>query len=199
MTGGIDSLGGDLDLFDRRYRIEEAAVRFDGSLDPTLQVRITHDFPDVTTITLVGGRLSKPELVLSSDPGTYSQSELLGFLLGGEPGGDPNAGGARDKLTGAGESFIAGKISGYVRKALPFDIDVIRYEVASVSSSAAITVGSWLTHSLFFAFRQHLDARPDENTGEGTLEYFLTKRIEIEGTAGDRGYDGVDVLWRKRF
>ncbi|MEO8701347.1 MAG: hypothetical protein ABI867_14965 [Kofleriaceae bacterium] len=49
---------------------------------------------------------------------------------------------------------------------------MLRYEAASVGSSASITVGTWLTHTVFFAFRQHLDARPDES---------------------------VDILWRKRF
>src|SRR5262249_19576109 len=125
--------------------------------------------------------------------------QLLGFLLGGEPGGDPRSGSARDKAASAGASLIANQIGGYVKKALPFDIDVIRYEAASVTSSAAITVGTWVTHTLFFAFRQRLDARPDENSNEGTIEYWLTRGLAIEGTVGDRGYDGLDVLWRKRF
>nr|HEX4317217.1 translocation/assembly module TamB domain-containing protein [Kofleriaceae bacterium] len=199
MTGGIEAMGGNVDLFDRRYRVERAAVRFDGTIDPQLDVLISYDFPDVTTDTQVRGRLSKPQLELSSNPGLYSKSQLLGFLLGGEPGGDPNSGGARDKAEQAGESFVANQIGSYVKSALPIDIDVIKYEAASVSSSAAITVGSWITHTLFFSFRQHLDARPDENSDEGTLEWWLTHRLEVEATAGDRNFDGVDMLWRRRF
>ncbi len=199
MLGEISAQSGDVDLFDRRYHVEQASVTFDGTIDPLLSIRLTHDFNAVTTITIVRGRLSAPELTMASDPGSYSQAELLGFLLGGEPGGDPSSGGARDKLTGAGASLIANKIGGYVKKALPFDIDVIRYETASINSGSAITVGTWLTHTLFFAYRQHLDGRPDENTGEGTVEYWLTRRLELEGTAGDRGYDAVDLLWRRRF
>ncbi|HEX2690537.1 MAG TPA: translocation/assembly module TamB domain-containing protein, partial [Kofleriaceae bacterium] len=118
VVGSIAAQGGDVDLFSRRYRVERAAVNFDGTIDPLLDVRITHDFPDVTTITEVGGRLSAPQLRLSSDPGIYSQSQLLGFLLGGEPGGDPTSGSARDKAVEAGASFIAGQIGGYIKKAL---------------------------------------------------------------------------------
>jgi translocation and assembly module TamB len=199
MKGSIEAQSGDVDLFDRRYRLDRAAASFDGTIDPKLYVRITHDFPDVTTVTVVRGRASAPELALSSDPGNYTQSQLLGFLLGGEPSGDPNSGSARDKAESAGASFIANQIGGYMKQALPFDIDVIRYEAASSTSSAAVTVGTWITHTLFFAFRQHLDARPTENSGEGTLEYWMTRRLEIEATAGDRNYDGLDVLWRKRF
>jgi translocation and assembly module TamB len=199
VTGSIEATSGDLDLFDRRYRIEQASVNFDGTIDPNLEVRIVHDFPDVTTVTEVRGRLSKPDLVLSADPGMYSQSELLGFLLGGEPNGDPQSGSARDKATQVGSSIVANQIGGYVKKALPFDIDVIRYEAASSTSSAAITVGSWITHTLFFSLSQHMSPMPYENSGEGTLEYWFTRRLELELTAGDRNVDGADLLWRKRY
>ena len=197
--GGIDADRGDLDLFGRRYYVERAGVRFDGSLDPLLDVRISHDFSEVTTVTQVRGRVSKPELSLSSDPGSYSQSELLGFLLGGDPAGDaPGAAGA-DRVADAGASLVANKIGGFVRDALPIDIDVLRYEAATAATSAAVTVGTWITHSLFLAYRQHLESRVDENTGEGEIEYWISRRVMVQGTAGDRGYNGLDLLWRKRY
>jgi len=199
MFGGIEADRGDLDLFGHRYYVERAGVHFDGSLDPLLDVRITHDFADVTTVTEVRGRASKPALILASDPGTYSQGELLGFLLGGEPGGEEPKGSATGRVADAGASLVANKIGGYVKKALPVNVDVLRYEASSAGSSAAVTVGTWLTHTLFLAYRQHLDARPDENTGEGEIEYWLSRRVVVEGTAGDRGYNGVDLLWRMRY
>jgi translocation and assembly module TamB len=198
MTGGIDADRGDLDLFGRRYGLERAGVHFDGSLDPLLDIRITHDFPDVTTATEVHGRLSNPELEMSSDPGTYSQGQLLGFLLGGDPNGDPHSGTASEAATNAGTSFVAGKIGGYVRNALPVNIDVLRYEAATATSGSAVVVGSWLTHALFLAYRQHLEDRPDENTGEGQVEYWLSRRVVVEGTVGNRA-DGLDLLWRLRY
>jgi translocation and assembly module TamB len=199
IVGGIEADSGDLDLFGHRYYIERAGVHFDGPVDPLLDIRITHDFPDVTTITEVRGRASKPELIMTSDPGSYSQGQLLGFLLGGDPGGDPQNSSATDKVAGAGASFVANKLGGYVKSALPIDIDVLRYEAASATSSAAVTVGTWVNHVLFLAYRQHLSARPDENASEGELEYWITRRIVLEGSTGDRGVTGVDLLWRKRY
>jgi autotransporter translocation and assembly factor TamB len=199
VVGKITTDRGDLDLFGRRYQLETAEVRFDGTTDPLLDVRITHDFPGITTVTQIRGRLSKPELMMSSNPGIYSQGQLLGFLLGGEPSGDPQGGSARDQVTGAGASIIANKIGGYVRNALPIDIDVLRYEAASAGSSAAITVGTWLSRSLFVSYRRHLEARPDENAGEGEAEYWLSRRVMLEAVVGDRGYNGIDLLWRKRY
>jgi TamB, inner membrane protein subunit of TAM complex len=199
IVGKIEADRGDLDLFGRRYQLDRAVVRFDGSTDPLLDVIILHDFPEVTTRTQVRGRLSTPELVMSSDPGTFSQGQLLGFLLGGEPEGSPADGNPRDKAVGAGASIIANKIGGYVKDALPLDIDVLRYEAATSSSGAAITVGTWISRSLFVAYRRRIEARPDENAGEGEVEYYLTRRIVLEGIVGDRGYNGVDLLWRRRY
>lgn len=201
MYGGIEADRGDLDLFSRRYQIDHAAVRFDGPLDPLLDIRITYDFPDVTTSTEVHGRLSDPQLMMTSDPGTYSQGQLLGFLLGGEPGGDPQSGPLQSQASAAGQSLVANQLGGYVKKALPINLDVLRYEAATATSSAAVTVGTWLTPSLFLAYRQHLEsstARPDENFEEGQLEYWLTRRIILQGTAGGVS-QSVDLLWRKRY
>ncbi len=199
ITGTIEAYRGDLDLFGRRYQVERAALVFDGTIDPLLDLRIIHDFPDVTTVTAVRGRVSKPELVMSSDPPIYSQSQLLGFLLGGEPNGDPQQGGAREVATNAGASFIANKLGGYVKKALPVDIDVVRYEAATASESAAVTVGTWVTRSLFVAYRRRLESRPDENANEAEAEYWLSRRVMLEGTTGDHGVSGLDLLWRKRY
>ncbi len=200
VIGFLSLTRGVLDLFNRRYQVDKARLQFDGSTDPELDVRITHDFPEVTTITEVHGRMSKPELVLSSTPAQYSQAELLGFLLGGEPGGDPeNAPSATERVASAGASFIGNKVGGYVKKALPVDIDVLRYESASSTSSAAVTVGTWLTDTLFLAYRRHLEARPDENAGEGEIEYWLQRRLVLEAVIGDRGVNGADLLWRRRW
>jgi hypothetical protein len=79
------------------------------------------------------------------------------------------------------------------------NIDVLRYETATSSSSAAVTVGKWITHELFLAWTQRLEPRPDENTGQAEIEYWLQRRLAITGTIGDRGYNGADLLWRRRW
>jgi len=199
IVGSISADRGDIDLFGRRYILERGSVYYDGSSDPLLDVKLTHDFADVTTITTIRGRLSKPELRMTANPGTYTQGQLLGFLLGGEPTGDPRDVAARDRATAAGESIIANELGTYLRGNLPIGIDVLRYESGTTVSSAAVTAGSWLTHALFIAYRRHLAARPDENADEGQVEYWLGRRLSVEGTVGDHGYDGIDLLWRKRY
>jgi len=195
-TIAVDS--GDVDLFSHRYQVDHANVTFDGGTDPILDVRLTHDYPDVTTLTDVHGRVSKPDLTLSADPGTYTQGQLLGFLLGGDPGGDP-ANATGQAAAGAGSSLLSSKVGAVVNKRLPVKINVIRYEPATATTSAAVTVGSWATHDLFIAARQHIEARTDENASEGLIQYYLLRRVLLDLTVGDRSYDGIDLIWRKSW
>ncbi len=200
MVGNLGLTRGVLDLFGRRYDIDKALLHYDGSLDPMLEIRITHDFPEVTTITEVRGRLSNPKLIMTSDPAQYSQGELLGFLLGGEPGGDPTkAPSATERAVGAGASLVSSRISGYVRRALPLNIDVLRYETETSTNSASVTIGKWITDTLFLAYRRRLEPRPDENASEGEAEWWIRRRLVIEGVLGDRGVNGADLLWRRRW
>jgi autotransporter translocation and assembly factor TamB len=200
LVGELALQRGVLDLFRRRYTIDHAALRFDGTTDPLVDVRIAYDFPDVTTITEVSGRLSDPDLMLSSSPATYSQTELLGFLLGGEPRGPPEiAPSATERVVGAGTSFLAGRLADFVTRALPVDIDVLRYEAATATTGAAVTVGTWITDTLFLAYRRNLEARPDENAGQAEVQYWIRRRLVVEGVVGDRGVSGVDLLWRRRW
>ncbi|HEY1551679.1 MAG TPA: translocation/assembly module TamB domain-containing protein, partial [Kofleriaceae bacterium] len=156
VKGKLETQGGDVELFDRRYRIEQAEVQFDGSTDPLLAVEISYDFPDVTLDARINGRASKPKLQLSSNPGSYTQSQLLGFLLGGEPGGDTQSSSVADTATSAGESFIGAQLGNYVKKAIPgIKVDVLKYNAASATSSEAIEAGTWITHTLFFQFTEH--------------------------------------------
>ena len=198
IDGGLSATRGDLDLFDRRFRVDRASVRFDGSTDPQLDIRLVHDYPQLTLFADVRGRLSTPELHLTSEPGTYSEGQLLSFLLGGAPGAEPGSE-IRDAATGVASTLLSQKIGGYVEKFLPINLDVMRFEAATANSSAAFTLGKWLTRKLFVAYRRRLESRPDENAGEAELEYWLGRNVLFEGSVGDRGISGADLLWLRRW
>lgn len=198
VDGEIETTTGSVALFDRRYRIDHAAVRFDGSVDPTLDVQLVHEFPQVTMFVTVRGRLSQPDLELSSRPATYTEGQLLSFLLGGSPGMNPGSE-VRDAATGVASALLSKKVGGYVGDYLPVEVDVLRFEAATASTGAAFTVGKWLSRRLFVAYRRRLDARTDENAGEGEVEYWLRPDILVEATVGDRGHHDADLLWLKRW
>ncbi len=199
VDGHIEVASGTIDLFDRRYRIDRANVRFDGSVDPVLDIRLVHDFPELTLYATVRGRLSKPELQLSSQPGTYSEGQLLSFLLGGAPGAEPGRE-TRDAAASVASSLLSQKVGSYLDDYLPVDLDVLRYEAATSSDSAAVTIGKWVTRKLFVAYRRRLESpRPDQNAGEAELQYWLGRNLLLQGSVGDRGVHGIDLLWLRRW
>jgi hypothetical protein len=198
VEGQVSAVGGDVEVFDRRYRIDRANVRLDGGIDPALDIRIVHTFPDMTLWATVTGRLTKPELTLRSDPPTYTEGQLLTFLLGGSPGAAPGNE-TRDAATAVASSLVSQRIKGYIGHYLPVKLDVMQFEAATASESAAFTIGKWLTAKLFVAYRRRTEAQPDQNAGEAQLEYWLRQDTFLQGVAGDRGVHGLDLMWMKRW
>ncbi|MGE0549751.1 MAG: translocation/assembly module TamB domain-containing protein [Kofleriaceae bacterium] len=200
--GTIDVVRGEVTLFDRRYRVDRAAVRFDGGIDPLLDIALVHDFPQLTLWLAVTGRLSEPDLGLWSEPGGHSEPELLAIVLGGAPGAAPGAGDRRTidgVAEGAATAVVTQLIGEYIGRLLPIRLDVLRYEAATAARSGALTIGRRLTDRLYVSWRSRIDARPDENTGEALLEIWLLPRLLLEGVAGNQGVHGLDLLWARRW
>jgi hypothetical protein len=163
---------------------------------------MTHQFPDLTLDVQLSGRASRPERPqLTSDPGGSTYDQLFGFLLGGDPAGDPGSQ-TRDAVAGAGTRLVSGKLGRQISKVLPVQVDALSCEpapAATTATSGSCTVGKWLSQRLFLAYRQRLQPRTDENTGDVQLQLRIGDRLLLEGTGGDRGYYGADLLWRHRW
>jgi hypothetical protein len=198
VDGEIRAQEGTVVLFDNRYRIVRGDVRFDGTIDPVLDIELTHDFPEATLIVSLRGRASQPDLELSSRPATYTEGQLLTLMVGGNPGREPG-GSVRDAAAGVAASVLTKQIVGRIDEYLPVEVDVLRFEAATAESGAAFTIGKWVSRRMFVAYRQRLEARTHENTGEAELEYWLTREVLLDATAGDRGHHDVDLLWINRW
>lgn len=192
---------GSADVFGHRYRVELGQLVFDGNTDGLLDLKLAHDFTDVTTYVRFAGRLSElpgKEPELTSDPGLYTRGQLLGFFLGGEPGGDPTKQ-TREAAAGFGAALASGQIGKRLKKYLPISLDVLRCDPGAGTSGASCTFGTWLTHEVFLAYKQKLEARYDENTGDASVEWHFKPSWVLEVSGGDRNYYGGDVLWRRRW
>jgi translocation and assembly module TamB len=190
-----------VEFLGRRYQLDGSKVndlRFDGTTDPRLAIYMTHAFPELTLHVDVRGRASHPDLQFSSEPGTYSQGQLLGFLVGGEPGGDPDRQ-AGEAFKGALARWFSSRLGRQVNKVLPIKVDALSCEPSTTATSASCTVGKWLSQRLFLAYRQHLEPLLDENANDVHVRYRLGRKVLIEGTGGDRGHHGADLLWRHRW
>ncbi len=198
VDGVIAVKEGSLVLFDRRYRVERAELTLAGGANPVVDIQLVHDFPQMTLFVSITGRVKDPDLRLSSRPSSYSEGQLLGFLLGASPGeeGPPQVG---EAATGLASSMVSKKIGGYIEGYLPVQLDVLRFRAATASEAASFTVGKWLTRKLFLAYERRIEARPDQNAGEAEIEYWLRPDLLLDAQIGDRGHHELDLLWLDRW
>jgi hypothetical protein len=204
VSGAIVVDSADVDLLGRRYTVEPSTVVFDGTLDPVLDLHMSHAFPELTLKVDVSGHASQPKLQLSSDVSGYSNDALFAFLAGGEPTSDPNSpvrDPARAAVAGSVTRFATGMLGRQINKFLPVDVDTLSCEpdTSSTSSTAGVcTVGKQLSDRLFLAYRRRLQPRPDESADDVQIQYRLGGRALFEAT-GDRDHIGADLLWRQRW
>ena len=205
VRGKVDIESADIEILGRRYVVEPSDLQFDGPLDPRLGIHMSYRFPEMTLSAAVLGTASRPDLQLSSDAPGYSSDALLAFFLGAEPSTEASSQSrdqTRDAVAIAGARLISGKLGRQLNKVLPVKVDALSCEpapAATTATSGSCTVGKWLSRRLFVAYRQHLQPRTDENTGDVQLQFRMGDRLLLEGTGGDRGYYGADLLWRHRW
>jgi translocation and assembly module TamB len=199
LEGTVETRGGWIELFGRRYELRRGNLGFGGSTDPGLDIALTHDFSAMTLTIAVTGTGSDPQLALRADPARYDDSELLSFVLGASPDDDRSQEQtAAGRATGAASSFLASKMQAVVRNVIP--IDVLKVDVADDQAAAEkLTVGKWLTERIFLAYRRRFEAQELENSNEAVIEYRFRRLWLLELTYGDEGTGGADVLWLKRF
>tara|TARA_R110002096_G_scaffold44524_10_gene119923 strand:+ start:20145 stop:24614 length:4470 start_codon:yes stop_codon:yes gene_type:complete len=199
LEGTIATRGGWIELFGRRYDLRRGDVAFGGSVDPSLDIALSHDFSASTLTVAVTGTGSAPELSLRSNPPRYDDAELLSFVLGASPDDDSSKEqSTAGRATGVASSYLAGQLQSVVRDVIP--IDVLKIDISDDDAAAEkLTVGKWLTDKIFLAYRRRFEAQDLENANEAVMEYRFRKRWLLELSYGDQGTGGADVLWIRRF
>ncbi len=208
MDGEILIDRGETEILGRKYEIELGQVGFDGTIDPLFDLKLSHEFESegVTTFVRFAGRLSEIDTLepeFTSDPGTYSQSQLFGFFLGGTPGADTGREG-QDALSAAGQTAVS-SIFGALLRAQAADrgvkFDVLRCDPETSTTGRSCMLGKYFGRrdQLFLGGVLRLAPRLDENQSELRLEYKFRNNIRFELSGGDRAIFGGDFLRRKRF
>ena len=193
------------DIFGRSYELEQnELVSFDGTIDPTIDLQLTHRFPELTLRVSVQGRLSDadfPTARFTADQGNYSEAELFGFFLGGDPAGTA-ATGAKDAAYGAGASLLSRLVAKRLKAVLPenrlLQFDVLGCEPGAGGGSCTIGY-RFKDGRIYLGLKHRLAPLPNENGEEVTGQYYLSKEWYLELSGGSATIIGSDLLWRRRW
>ncbi len=202
IQGTVEVVRGRLILFDRRYEIRRARTSFRGAMppDPRFEVRLDHDFGNVLVTIHVQGTASRPKLFFTSEPPTYDQAQLLALVLGRDlEQPKPESFAIESQAFNAASGVLLSGLRRTLKKALPIDTLKLETDQGTEGRTAAVTVGKWITDNVFIAYRHRRGTDEDENVNEASFEYRLGRDWVIEGSYGDSGKGGVDILWVKRF
>ena len=148
------------------FTVSQGTVTFFGTpdLDAALNIRATHVVhttattassgaapSDVTVTATIGGTLLVPKLTLSGDQPNMSQTQIISYLLFGQPsapiGGDPGTVASRSALvTSAVASIVSGQVEQSVVSDLGIPIDYFEFHPetgAGASLTGAQLAAGW--------------------------------------------------------
>jgi translocation and assembly module TamB len=208
ITGQVHTQGGWLELLGRRYNIEKARVGFGGEADPNpeLDVRLTRELSQTTLVIEVHGTAKKPQLVLTSDPPIYDQSEVIAAILSGDPATQRVDDRSLDqKVTGAVSGLLVGKIKDQIAPNLP--IDVIKVDTGTEGATGLgdtrVEVGKYITDSVYVSYVHQFGSTfvgtQRFNANEAELEWRFKKHYELETAFGDAAVGRVNLYWTIRY
>jgi len=214
--GQIDAKRGTLALFGNRYKLAKTRIQWNGSPNPnpTLDMRLTHRFPDAVVVVRIRGTATKPDVSFSSYPATYSRAEILSLIVTGEAADTGDASG--NATANAVSSIATGFIRNFTGRFPVLPIDVVRFQqvsqgqmqetrethMPSLTPTGQVTqieVGKRITNRILISYVHVFGANQDENANEAHVQFRLSPHWVLQSEYGDAGVGGLDVLWRRRY
>ena len=206
LGGGIHVRRGRITLPGQRFDVRRGDVTFDGSLDPTLDVRIERQFPDALVVVEIRGTAKKPSLRLTSDPPVYDDAQIVSLVLTGQRSKraitvakgrcrgrrhDGRAGAPRQRHRAPGR---------HRRAPRPERVDQLNAEGPSTGATdTRVEVGKFIGDRIYHSYAHVFGANELENQNEARVEYRLSRRWILESVFVDAGVGSLDALWTHRY
>lgn len=200
LDGNVEIEQGRVSIVGKAYQFQRGLVIFDGSFppNPRLDLRLAHDFPELSLLVLVGGTGKKPEVRFSSEPGGYDQATLLGFFVGGGPGESSSTGDTEDTARRAASGLLVSKLTATAKSQIP--IDTLDVDLGDgTNRSGSVSAGKWVGGDIYIAYRYRFAPLKEENKSEGIIRWRFARRWTLEAHYGDAKEGAIDAIWLKRF
>ena len=210
LTGTVRTRRGEVNIFGRLFTLRKALVEFTGStqIDPVLDVEAIHplrgvdlsayglqSFSDSHILVAVGGRVSTPEMSVSSIP-VMSEDQIMTVLVMGRSRGGTEQAGA--DATGLLAGLIAQPLQAKLVRKLP--VDTLNLQTGEKGfEDARVSTGRYLASWLFLRYVYQFGAAPDQNRNEGHMEVRFSNRFLLETVYGDAGAGSADFFFRMNY
>lgn len=200
VTGKLKADEGRFDLLGNRFKIESGEVTLpEGELtvDPFVSVVATTSTPVAQVKVTVRGRISRPQLIFSSDP-AMPQPQVLTLLLTGST--DANEADAQKVLAEAATLLVIAEnpaLANFITRST--GLDYVGVSFGESTNQPILTVGKHIDRKIYAETSYKHNAPIRQNRVEARVEYELAPAWTVETFFGDAAVGGVDLFWRKIF
>jgi translocation and assembly module TamB len=180
LTGTVNTVRGAYQFQGRRFDIlRDGTVRFDGldELDPDLDIKTQRVIQSVTATVNIRGRLSKPEIVLSSTP-PLEEADILALIVFNQPINQLGEG-QQISLAQRAQALATGAVASQLATSIGNTLGVDLFEISTAPESGAaaeITVGQQVGQNLYVKLQQGVG---DQSSTNFILEYELARWLRL--------------------
>jgi autotransporter translocation and assembly factor TamB len=200
VTGAFRSDRGRFELLGTDFRIDHGRVFLpedSATIDPFIDLAADAATPKAQVTVTLRGRLSRPELHLRSRP-ALTEPQIFSLLLTGTVDSnetDPRR--AQASAAGLLVNFTNPTLARFADQRL--GIDRIKFGFGADLTQPVLTVGKYLSKTIYAETTYHHNAPPRHNRIEGQVEYRFRPEWSVETFFGDAAVGGLDVFWRRSF
>jgi translocation and assembly module TamB len=191
INGKANVVRGSFDILGNSFNVDEADLIFSEAAggEPFLNMIATTDFPDVEVKATIRGRISNPELTLTSIP-SMSEADIFSLLLVGTT--DMDQGGAQSANLLAGVASMKAPV---MKKAMR-TAGISQFSVgdAREGEGQVMSIGARLAPGLVMVVTINLNAKEGENESELRFKYDISRNWKFETGVGP-AYSSVDFFW----
>jgi hypothetical protein len=203
LTGRAEALrGGHLELFDRRYDLERAAITFRGARKPELDVAVSRELGETLLTLEIRGPTDNPQVRLTADPPLYDETQIGGLVAAGDPQAAASSSQIGHQMVGVITGLIAGRLRDKLAPALP--VDVIKVAPGATSATPSrleigkFVLGDRLYVSYVYQFGGLTLPTRRLNAHEAQVQLKLVRRLSLDARYGDAGAGALDLTFTLR-
>lgn len=191
-SGSIGLIRGRLDILGRRLDLTEAQIQLAGNLDPTLRVVAANSSDGITSMVVIEGPISAPEVSFTSSP-ALPDEEVLAHLLFGRDLTSLSAlqaaqlANAVAELAGRGGEGLISRL----RKGFGLDdLDI----VTDAAGGTALKAGRYISKNVYTEV-----VVGSQGTSQLNLNLDLRPGVTLRGSADSDGQTGIGIFVDKDY
>lgn len=197
VNGAFESIRGRYEEFGKRFAMDQAKLRFQGSIPPSpyLDIKATTNAGDVQASVLLTGPVAKPGIAFSSVP-PLPEDEVMSRILFGKRMSSITPFQAI-QLTRTLQRFSGNGGGGFdplgaLRSAT--GLDDIRVD-SEDGGETSVGVGKYLTEKVYLEVEKGAGA----TSGAATIQIELTPSIKVDSKIGQDAQGGAGIFWSRDY